>query len=191
MIEASAICLRDRAYSNFTDELLTRDIQPGQIVAQLELVELAGMPLGAIREMIPRLEADGLIKTISQLGLQILSINVEPVRNAYQLLTVIEAEAISEFLKAACGEEMKSLERQYLSLHDAADTAVCFEVLLTAQQNDWSFHDLIIERMENGLISKVYRVNAIKTRLMHTSDTRLLPELITPALNEHLKVITC
>ena len=191
MIEASAIRLRDQAYSYFTDELLTRDIQPGQIVAQLELVELAGMPLGAIREIIPRLEADGLIKTISQLGLQILSINVEPVRNAYQLLTVIEAEAISEFLKAACSEEMKSLQRQYLSLHDAADTAVCFEVLLTAQQNGWSFHDLIIARMENGLISNVYGGNAIKIRLMHTSDTRLLPELITPALNEHLKVITC
>ena len=60
--------LRDHAYSSFTEKLLSRDIQPGQIVSQRELVELTGMPLGAIREMIPRLEADGLIRTVPKRG---------------------------------------------------------------------------------------------------------------------------
>lgn len=59
MTGSNALRQRDHAYSNFTEKLLARDISPGQIVSQRELVELTGMPLGAIREMIPRLEADG------------------------------------------------------------------------------------------------------------------------------------
>ncbi len=54
--------LRDQAYQRFTRGLLAREIRAGQFVSQRELTELTGMPLGAIRELIPRLEADGLIR---------------------------------------------------------------------------------------------------------------------------------
>lgn len=45
--------LRDQAYTAFTEQLLARQILLGQFVSQRELVNLTGMPLGAIREMIP------------------------------------------------------------------------------------------------------------------------------------------
>ena len=54
--------LRERAYNAFTAHLLDRRLVPGQFVTQRELAELTGMPLGAIREMIPRLEAEGLLR---------------------------------------------------------------------------------------------------------------------------------
>ena len=62
--------LRQKAYASFTEHLLTRAIRPGQFVSQRELVALTGMPLGAIRELIPRLEAEGLITTIPKRGMQ-------------------------------------------------------------------------------------------------------------------------
>ena len=77
--------LRDHAYSSFTEKLLEHDVRPGQIVSQRELVELTGMPIGAIREMIPRLEADGLIRTVPKRGLQIMTIDLALIRNAFQL----------------------------------------------------------------------------------------------------------
>jgi DNA-binding GntR family transcriptional regulator len=190
MTQPSALRLRDHAYSNFTEKLLARDIQPGQIVSQRELVELTGMPLGAIREMIPRLEADGLIKTVSKRGLQILSIDVKLVRNAFQLRSIIEGEAIAEFCKTASTEEIGRLEKQHQNSRDMAEAAVSSDVLQVAQQIDWAFHDLIVDRMKNALISDIYRVNAIKIRLIRNSDTRMLPELVVPVLDEHLAVIT-
>ena len=54
---------RSEAYDSFTEHLLARNIRPGQFISQRELVEITGMPLGAIRELIPRLETDGLITT--------------------------------------------------------------------------------------------------------------------------------
>ena len=180
--------LRDHAYSNFTEKLLARDIHPGQIVSQRELVELTGMPLGAIREMIPRLEADGLIKTVPQRGLQILSIDLNLVRNAFQLRTIIESEAISEFCKTATSDEIERLEKEHQDIREAALADVSPRVLQRAQQTDWSFHDRIIDAMDNPIISDIHRVNAIKIRLIRNSDTRMLPELVVPVLNEHLAI---
>ncbi len=189
MTQLAALRLRDHAYSNFTEKLLARDIQPGQIVSQRELVELTGMPLGAIREMIPRLEADGLIQTVPKRGLQILSIDVELVRNAFQLRGIIEGEAIAEYCANACMDEIKALEQQHQDARNAAATGMSSDVLYTAQKVDWAFHDLIVDRMENALISDIHRVNAIKIRLIRNSDTRMLPELVVPVLDEHLAVI--
>ena len=116
MTPISTLRLRDHASSNFTEKLLSRDIEPGQIVSQRELVELTGMPLGAIREMVPRLEADGLIKTVSKRGLQVPSIDVKLVRDAFQLRSIIESEAIAEFCTAAPKKEIENLENQHQKL---------------------------------------------------------------------------
>ena len=51
---SSPLKLRDKAYDSFTERLLSREIKPGQFVSQRELVEITNMPLGAIRELIPR-----------------------------------------------------------------------------------------------------------------------------------------
>lgn len=189
MTDKTALRMRDHAYSNFTEKLLARDLRPGQIVSQRELVDLTGMPLGAIREMIPRLEADGLIKTVPKRGLQVLSIDLDLVRNAFQLRHIIEAEAISEFCKSAATEEIERLIAVHEEIRETANAAVSPEVLRTAQQVDWAFHDRIIDAMENSIISDVHRVNAIKIRLIRNSDTRMLPELVVPVLTEHLAVL--
>ncbi|WP_299502595.1 GntR family transcriptional regulator [uncultured Roseobacter sp.] len=180
--------LRDHAYSNFTQKLLARDISPGQIVSQRELVALTGMPLGAIREMIPRLEADGLIKTVPKRGLQVLSIDLDLVRNAFQLRHIIEGEAIAVFCKAATTEEIDRLTAQHRNMREEAIAHVSPDVLQRAQQIDWAFHDRIIDAMGNPIISDIHRVNAIKIRLIRNSDTRMLPELVVPVLDEHLAI---
>ena len=61
--------LREKAYASFTRHLLARDLKPGQFVSQRELVAFTGLPLGAIREIVPRLEAEGLLTTIPQRGM--------------------------------------------------------------------------------------------------------------------------
>jgi len=179
---------RDHAYSNFTEKLLARDLHPGQIVSQRELVELTGMPLGAIREMIPRLEADGLIKTVPKRGLQVLFIDLDLVRNAFQLRQIIEGEAIAEFCRTAPDEEIERLAKQHSDIRKKAIVDVSPEILKTAQHIDWAFHDQIIDAMGNPIISDIHRVNAIKIRLIRNNDTRMLPSLVVSVLDEHLAI---
>ena len=54
--------LREQAYTGYNRSLLAREIAPGQFITQRQLVEITGFPLGAIRELVPRLEAEGLTR---------------------------------------------------------------------------------------------------------------------------------
>ncbi|SFD94165.1 GntR family transcriptional regulator [Roseivivax sediminis] len=181
--------LRAQAYDKFTERLLSRDIVPGQFVSQRELVELTGMSLGAVREMIPRLEADGLIRTVSHRGLQILSVDIGLIRNAFQLRVILEKEAVRGFVEVATDEEIAELRERHLEARDAAQKGVTPELLASAQQLDWDTHDRMVDCLQNDLISSIYRVNSIKIRLIRHQDTRMLPELVVSVMDEHLAVI--
>ena len=185
----SAQRLRDHAYSSFTEKLLARDIQPGQIVSQRELVEVTGMPLGAIREMIPRLEADGLIRTVPKRGLQVMAIDIDLIRNAFQLRRMIETEAFASYCHSATDEELAQFARDHQAVKDQAKQEVDAELLERAQHIDWAFHDYVVDAMDNRIISDIHRVNAIKIRLIRNSGTRMLPEIVVSVMDEHLRVI--
>lgn len=180
---------RDHAYASFTEKLLAQDIAPGQILSQRELVDLTGMALGAIREMIPRLEADGLIQTVPQRGLKVLSIDLDLVRNAFQLRHIVEAEAIAVFCAQASDAEIAEIAEQHCHIREKAVGGLTPALLERAQRMDWAFHDRIVDAMGNRIISDIHRVNAIKIRLIRNSDTRMLPELAVSVLDEHLAVI--
>lgn len=183
--------LRERAYESFTRHLLAKDIRPGQFVSQRELVQLTGMPLGAIREMIPRLEADGLIVTVPQRGMQIANVDVKLVRNCYHLRTVLEKEAIAHFTRTAGDAELaEQADALARVMRRAQDGPVTRKLLEEAQAVDWGFHDTIIDSLGNELLSSVYRVNSIKIRLIRLERVVLSPESLLPAMKEHADILT-
>ena len=71
---------------------------------------LLDMPLGAVREMIPRLEAAGLVKTVPQRGLQVAHVDLKLIRNAFQVRSMIEREAVLNFVRCASDAELAAIE---------------------------------------------------------------------------------
>jgi len=181
--------LRDKAYESFRQHLLSVDLRPGQFVTQRELVALTGLPLGAIRELIPRLEADGLIVTVPQRGLQIANVDVKLVRNAFQLRTILEREAIRSFAERASDAEIAALAQAHRGILARARRGLSPGLLEDAQAVDWSFHDTLIDALGNDIISGIYRVNSIKIRLIRLERVLLSPEALMPALEEHDEMI--
>lgn len=181
--------LRERAYERFTRHLLALDIKPGQFITQRELVALTGLTLGAIREMIPRLEADGLIVTVPQRGLQIAQLDVKMVRNAFQLRALIEREAVAQFTRRASADEIAALSEALARVTRRAERGATPSLLEAAQAVDWGFHDAIVDALGNALISSIYRVNSIKIRLIRLERVVLSPETLWPALTEHAAIM--
>lgn len=181
--------LREKAYERFTRHLVALDIRPGQFISQRELVALTDMPLGAIREMIPRLEADGLIITVPKRGLQIANVDVKLVRNAFQLRTILEKEAVARFAERASDAEIEQLQGELDRVMRKAERGVSAKLLEEAQSVDWSFHDTLIDALGNQLISSVYRVNSIKIRLIRLERVTLSDEALMPALHEHQAIL--
>lgn len=181
--------LREKAYESFTRHLLARDVRPGQFISQRRLVELTGLTLGAIRELIPRLEAEGLIKTVPQRGLQIAHIDLDLIREAFQLRIFLEKEAVALFTYSASDETIAKLMKDHRDIADAirsGDNSP--ELELHAQSVDWGMHDAFIDALSNTIISNAYRVNSIKMRLISQDRFRINGH-VGPVMNEHLKVL--
>lgn len=185
----SEIKLRERAYDVFTEQLLRSEIKPGQFVTQRELVTLTGQPLGAIRELIPRLEAEGLIVTVPQRGLQILPLDITLIRNAFQFRLILEREAIASFTQTASDSAIAKIEATHQSIVSSASNGLTEHVIAEAQQVDREFHETVIDDLNNDIISKAYRVNWIKVRLIRQNETSLDEDLVIPVMREHLAVI--
>jgi DNA-binding GntR family transcriptional regulator len=181
--------LRDHAYHAFTAHLLDRRLAPGQFVTQRELSELTGMPLGAIREMIPRLEAEGLLRTIAQRGLQVTNLDLAMVREAFHLREIIEVAAIRHFAQFAPFDSIVMMRRNLQRIRQAAEQGVTPALLADAQAVDWGFHDSIIDFLGNRLLADIHRVNAIRIRMIMYDWVTLSRQTLPPALAEHEAVI--
>lgn len=187
--ESEPTKLRDKAYVEFTRHLFARDVRPGQFVSQRELVALTGLPLGAIRELIPRLEVEGLIVTVPQRGMQIAHIDLNLVREAFQFRLMMEREAIAQFTVNASD----AVIAQQRSLHEDVRSQALAEgstpeIDARAQAIDWGFHDLLIDSLGNQIIAKAYRVNSVKIRLIRQEFVRI-DGRVDRVMAEHLTII--
>jgi DNA-binding GntR family transcriptional regulator len=187
--EAGGLKQREKAYARFTKHLLARNVRPGQFVSQRELVELTGMPLGAIREIVPRLEVEGLIRTVPQRGMQIAHIDVALIRDAFQFRLFMEREAVMEFTSSASDEVIAKQIADHREIVAAVEAdGETPEIEQRAQSLDWGLHDLLIDSLGNEIISKAYRVNSIKMRLIAQERYRIDGRVI-PVMHEHLAVL--
>ena len=182
--------LRDQAYASFTQHLRDRELEPGQFISQRELVVLTGHPLGAIRELIPRLEAEGLIRTVPQRGMQIATVDLTLVRDAFQFRLILEREAALHYARTAADNDIENWRNKHQAILDAVNLGPVDDQLIDrAQALDDGFHDALIDALGNAIISHAYRVNSIKIRLIRHAKTRLHTLLVEPVMREHLKLI--
>ena len=181
--------LRRQAYESFTRQLLDANIRPGQFISQRELSALMGLPLGAVREVIPRLEAEGLITTVPQRGLQIANVDVRLIRNAFQLRLVLEKEAAVHFAAIASDAQLDALEKTHRTVIARARRGITQSLLEDAQAIDWGLHDTLIDTLKNDIVSDIYRVNSLRIRLIRLDRIVLTPEHLFSAMEEHLAII--
>ncbi len=186
---SSPLKLRDKAYDSFTERLLSREIKPGQFVSQRELVEITNMPLGAIRELIPRLEAEGLITTVPQRGMQVAHVDLSLIRNAYQLRLFLESQATALFALHRSDEAVAAQRASHEAIIRRAEAGERESLIADAEATDRKLHEAIIDHLDNDIISKAFRVNWIKIKLIRRNETRLYAELVIPVFRDHLKVI--
>jgi DNA-binding GntR family transcriptional regulator len=183
------VTLRSQAYTKFIEALASKNLRPGKFITQKQLVELTGFPLGAVRELIPRLEGDGLLNTIDRRGLQIAPVDVSFVKNVYGLRLILEKEAIIQFTRTAPIETMRLIQDEHLGVMNGIRENITQEFADSAQQLDWRFHDAIVDRLDNEIISNVYHLNAIKVRLTYQDRLRLTASNLRRVMMEHLAII--
>ncbi|MGS5089756.1 GntR family transcriptional regulator [Hydrogenophaga sp. A37] len=185
--QARVPSLRVQAYENFREQIVRAQIRPGQFISQRELMQLLGMPLGAVRELIPRLEAEGLLQTVPQRGLQVAQVDLKLIRNAFELRLLLERESAIRFAQEASDAELARIEDEHRAIVERARTGPIDEGLLArATQVDWGLHEHMIDAMGNALISEIYRINSLRVRLIKFENSSLSADILLAAMEEHL-----
>ena len=180
---------RIEAYEKFKASLLTGALKPGQFVTQRELVELVGVPLGAAREAIQRLEQECLLRVYPQRGIQIADVTVTALRDALEYRRILELHAMRHYAQHARMQEMETLEcatREVVEQVSGGQESPALHDY--AVEVDWRLHDEVIDSLNNEVVSRNYRVNAARVRLMRVTN-RLGPERLVQALTEHLDIL--
>lgn len=186
--EQRALLQRERGYDAFHTGLMEGAIQPGQFLSQREIGALTGLPERAVRELIVHLLTDGLLETARQRGFRVAGVDVSLIRNAFQLRRYIECGAVMEFCDNARTEDFARLrgELEALLPEITAQPAPEFRERYYAVDRD--LHAAIIASLKNPLIENVYRVNAVKIRLIRRTQVR--PErFMALTVREHLAIL--
>lgn len=179
---------RVEAYQNFKDKLLSGHLAPGQFVTQRELAKLAGVPLGAAREAIQKLESENLLKVHPQRGIQITDLTTRFIREAFGLRLLFERAAIREFAEHGPMPVIEDLLQKTETVLAEVRLDLSEANLSRAVEIDWHMHDVIIEQMGNELIRETYQINATRIRLIRANN-RLTPDRVVKGLEEHVEML--
>jgi DNA-binding GntR family transcriptional regulator len=180
--------LRHQAYDRFKARLFAQDLVPGQFVSQRELSELMDVPVGPLREALKKLEAEALVRLIPQRGIQIAAFDVAFLNDAFGLRRILEIAAARRFAADGPMAAIRDLETRTQKALKKVRVDPSREAMDEALRLDWAMHDLIVEHMDNALLSQVHRINFDKIRLARL-HRRFTPERVLPAIEEHLAVI--
>lgn len=180
--------LREMAYRRFRESLFNETLRAGQFVSQRELCAILDVPMGAVREALKRLEADGLINLIAQRGVQIADVNVAFINEAFEFRILIETEAARRMARSPNLAALSALRERTAAIIAAVETEPEDDLMAEGLTVDLDLHELLITVFSNSLIRQSYRLLADKIRLIRL-NADYSPSRLGIAMVEHLDII--
>ena len=98
--------LAEQAYRLLEEQLVTLRLAPAQLVAEKDLVDIAGIGRTPVREAIQKLSAEGMLQVLPRKGLM-----VTPIRRS-DLLQIVEARRVLERLMVVKASERATDEQR-------------------------------------------------------------------------------
>lgn len=177
------------AYDLFREALFDGRLRPGQFVSQRELVALLGLSIGALRELLPRLQFEGLLTVMPQRGIQITQIDLSMIRQAFQVRMALEREAVLTAVQRMPDSVLDEQRALHVSIIEEEKKNSSAELFEMGQKVDDGFHSLLINATQNDLLIQAYAVNAIRMRLIKLDRISLSKRVLPAAFADHLAVI--
>jgi DNA-binding GntR family transcriptional regulator len=176
-------------YQLFQAALLDGRLRPGQLVSQKELGGMLGLSVGALREILPRLQAEGLLTVQPKRGIQIPAIDLPMIRDAFQMRAALEREAVLHAVRNLPDEVLMAQRKKHEAVLAEMAASDGIEVPAGGQEVDAGLHDLFISSTENALLQQAYEINSIRIRLIKLDRIRLTRSTLPEAFADHLAII--
>lgn len=159
-----SLSLSDRAYDIIKNDIITCVLEPGQQIAQRQLVERYRLGTTPIREALQRLVQDGLVQPIPRFGYIINPITLSDVREIFELRSILESAAARLAVERGTQEEIERISHEATFTYVYRDRSSYSEFL----SRNAEFHRSVAVAAGNQrLADQISRLLDEMTRVFH------------------------
>lgn len=115
----AALPLYEQVADQLRQRILARELEPGAWVDELKLCGELGISRTPMREALKVLAAEGLVTMKLRRGAYVTEMSERDVREAYQLLSLLESDAAAEVAARATDAELAELGELHRALEEA------------------------------------------------------------------------
>lgn len=143
--------LCDALLLKLREEILNGTLKPGQRLEQTELASRFGISRMPVRDALRRLEAEGLVSVDARRGAVVCSIDLEEMREIYEIREALESLALRLAAPNMTEEDVEDLARLEEQMEDASRRGD----MTLWRQLDAGFHHLIFHRCNRQRLLKL------------------------------------
>lgn len=145
--------LRQQVVDMLRDAVASGRFLPGERLVERDLCEMLAVSRPLLREALRQLEAEGLVRTIPQRGIEVATISLEDARQIYQVRGALEGLAAADFVDNATDAHWHLLTEAMTALEKAAAEGIPSQVHTVKNR----FYDVLLDGCGNPVLSQVLR----------------------------------
>ncbi len=178
----------DTAYEALRADILSWQLGPGSVLAEVELSARLGLSRTPVREALARLVADGLVEPLGGRGLVVTPVSAENVTELYELRQALEAQA------AALAAERRE-PAPFLALQNEFREVPALLADDSADPGHRAYYDLVtrFDGAVDEAVRNPFLVSALGGVRTHLARIRRLsrdnPARLLEAAREHLLIV--
>lgn len=143
--------LKEQAYESLKEQIM--EAEPGTMFSVRKSAKELGLSYTPVREALVKLQNEGLLEVVSNVGFSVLRIDMKMIQNIYQSRECVEHYVLPKVLdkideddilvlRAFVVRQKKAMERKDISLYTEVDA---------------EFHIYLIDLLQNKQLSDFYR----------------------------------
>jgi DNA-binding GntR family transcriptional regulator len=140
-------------------------IPPGAQIAEAELGREFGVSRGPVREAMQRLSQEGLLVSVRNRGLFVITMTDDEVRDMYAARTTVERAAAERILQ----NDGKNVAAKLLAFVEAMKKAADLGDLDGLSQADMEYHAALVAAAESPRLSRMHNTLLTETRMCLTA----------------------
>lgn len=176
------LSLYDKVYNYLYEEIITQNIKPGQAIVEQEISGLLGVSRTPVREVLKKLETEGLVKHYSSRGTFVKEVTTQDIEEIFELRSIFEEMALRSAIHKIPDEELEELESLLNSLEFGVNTAEEF------YETDRSLHRVIISYSKNQRMADFLKTINSQAEMLRRISA-MTPKRLQKSKQEHLEII--
>ena len=173
--------LSDRAYAYILKRIISFEFAPNTPVAEDALCAELNMSRTPVREALRRLEAEGFVTKIRNLGSFIRPYTQEDIRESCEIRRIFELYALKSCIEHAKPEEISAIRAQLLELTEQSPVEAYYA-------SDTALHNMITKYCVNTKIHAILKSLDVQMDAMQKISAQT-PKRLLCSREEHLAIL--